>query len=68
MTTTVFHIDTQEETTYTLPPKQALVACYEQARKNWNTHFYGDPEGYPIEEGTFGFVLGGFWASKNPRK
>lgn len=46
----VFNLRTQEEKTYTLPARQALVAAWYQAQGNFNTWQY-DESKVPIERG-----------------
>lgn len=50
-----------EELSYSLPPKQALIAAYEQQLGNNSTWTYRDPSKYPIRKGTFGYTLGYCW-------
>ncbi|QDP67178.1 MAG: hypothetical protein Unbinned3806contig1000_51 [Prokaryotic dsDNA virus sp.] len=50
-----------EELSYSLPPKQALVAAYEQHKGNNNTWTYKDPSKYPIRKGKYGYTLGNCW-------
>jgi len=53
---------------YSLPPKEAVVAAWEQHHRNFNTWEYAkkiEEETYPLEEGKYGWTLGNFWAPFN---
>ena len=50
---------------YSLKPKEAIVAAWEQHHKNHNTWEYAkkiESETYPLEKGKYGWTLGIFWA------
>lgn len=67
MTSTVFSLQTGKEVgVWSLPPRQALIAAREQARRNYNTWNYpaDDPA---IEEGKVFIFLGDFAVRKEPR-
>lgn len=49
VSTIVTDMDTFWEVTYSLPPQEALVAAYEQSKKNFNTWTYKDPSEYDIK-------------------
>lgn len=48
----VVNLRTGTERTYSLEPKEALVAAYEQDRHNWCTWMYGETELAIIEGNT----------------
>lgn len=59
MLTQVTNTSTGESICYTLPPKEALVAAFEQeAKRNFATWTYKDPEAYPIQKTIGGLCLG----------
>ena len=68
MITTVLNAETGEaEATYSLSPKEAIVACWEQSHRNLNTWEYAkklEAEFYPLVETEHGFTLGKFWVKK----
>jgi len=54
---------------YSLPPKQAIVAAWEQHHKNFNTWEYAkkiEAEVYPLEKSQYGWKLGNFWVPYEP--
>ena len=48
--------------TYSLPPREALVAAWEQGRGNFNTWLYQESE-CPIEEGRWHLFAGDYAVS-----
>jgi len=49
---------------YLLSPQEAIVACWEQHHKNFNTWEYAkkmESKFYPLERTEFGWNLGNFW-------
>ena len=63
--TTVYNLDTEEETVFTLPPDQAVVAAFEQRRlrRNFETWDYPSPSDHSDYKRTkHGHVCGNFWA------
>ncbi len=50
---------------YDLPPKQAVIACYEQQeRKNFNTWTYPEEDHPKLQEGSYYFFCGNYAAKK----
>lgn len=68
---TVFDRGTGEEhAIYSLPPKEALVAAWEQHHKNFNTWEYAkkmEANHYPLKQETFGWTLGKFYVFNDGR-
>jgi len=66
--TTVYDLGSgKEAAVYSLPPKEALIACWEQHHKNHSTWEYAkklEEEFYPLEEGEYGYTLGKLWVRK----
>lgn len=64
MMTDVFDASTGEiYATYSLPPKEALVAAWEQHHKNFDTWEYAkkiESEVYHLKKGKYGWSLGKF--------
>lgn len=54
--------------TYALPPREAVVAAYQQfEQKNYNTWEYASLPHPSLDEGKFVVACGDFSALKNPR-
>jgi hypothetical protein len=61
---TVYHTETLTETTYSLEPVEALIACHEQTVKhNGSTWTYKKPAEYPIIYRKNSAILGNLWVS-----
>lgn len=54
---TVRDLETGKQFTYTLPPREALRACYEQSRGNHNWWDYKDLSCYPIVSSASGLTI-----------
>ena len=71
--TTVYHmVDGRptEYAVYILPPKEAIVAAWEQHHGNNNTWEYAkklEAEFYPLKRGKYGWTLGKFWVNDTPK-
>ena len=69
---TVYNVDTEEELTFSLPPKEALVAAFEYHRRVNGMPYARtdqfkakmDSGAYHIKAGKFGLCLGPFWVRK----
>lgn len=62
--TVVRNMHTSQELVYSIPPKEAVVAAYNQyQRNNWNTWTYLEGRA-PVMEGKYGWSCGDFWARK----
>lgn len=63
--TDVYDMNTGEKVaTYSLPPKEAIVACWEQSCGNHNTWEYAkrlEAKYYPLTKTWCGWTLGRFW-------
>ena len=64
--TIVLNLLTGEIIEYTCSPAQAVVAAYEQSKKNWNTWDYKQGKNHPeFAEGKWTVRCGNFCAKKN---
>jgi hypothetical protein len=59
---TVWNAETLETQTFSLSPREALIAAYEQSKGNNNTWTYNGKR-HNIEKGRYGLCLGDFWVS-----
>jgi len=63
MVTEVIHLGTAEIRVYTLPPREAVIAAYHQARGNYNTWTYPNLN-TPLYEGERTIAAGEWCALK----
>lgn len=54
----VYNMATGAYLHFSLPPREAVVAAWEQARGNWSTWTYGTSKA-PVEEGQHFFFFAG---------
>ena len=70
LSTPVFDVGTGKLVAlYSLPPKEAVIAAWEQHHKNYNTWEYAkklEKDSYPLRKGKYGWCLGIFWAPFEP--
>jgi hypothetical protein len=61
MTNTVFHLGTDNEYTYTLPAREAVLAAYAQyGCGDWQTWLYESRYGYMVKRTQHGWCAGNF--------
>lgn len=63
MTTTVHNLSTDEERTYTLGAREAVIAARAQVHGDWNTWDYEKKYGHLVEHGKVSVACGD-WVAK----
>jgi len=59
--TKVFHVDSRQEISFSLPPEEAVIAAHAQSKKDYQTWNY--KEKYKAIRAKYGWVCGEFWAA-----
>ena len=65
---TVMNLATQEKKFYTCDPKDAVIACYAQSLRDYNTWDYTKNYEHLVEEGAITWLCGDFCVFKDGRK
>jgi len=66
--TDVMNLNTEQVSTYSLSPREAVIAAYAQARGDWNTWDYAKHYSELVYETTLCFTIGDFSSFKDGRR